>query len=314
MLVTLFTYLFPAFQLLFPGYLVYNLWTARYSRIDRWLINILITLGVSGFLFVIGRWDIAGYFLRYWLYSLYFVAALLSVVRIYDLPFRTPGGWSLRWSTAADLLVLGGLMGWTFTGFAPESASVDMAYPLRGDTYYVAHGGSMPLLNYHGMSAEAQSHALDIAQLNPWGFRAGGIYPDDLHSYAVFGDTVYSPIAGTVVAVEENLRDQAPSRRRPEKPAGNHIWIQHDSLFVLLAHLKCRSIWVEEGADVSSGQPLGRVGNTGNTTAPHLHIHAVTYPAEAVPVSDSLLFGGHPVPIRFGERYLTRNDLFPSGD
>jgi hypothetical protein len=314
MFVTLFTFLFPAFQLLFPAYLVYNLWTARYRGIDRWLVHALTAVGVLGFLFVIGRWDIAGYFLRYWLYGIYLVAVLLSTIRIYGLPFRTAHGWSLHWSTAADLLLLAGLMGWTFTGLAPESPSVDMSYPLRGDSYYVAHGGTMLLFNYHGMFAESQRHALDIARLNSWGFRAAGIYPDDLDSYTVFGDTVYSPIPGTVVAVEESLHDQIPPRRRPEKPAGNHIWIRSDSLFILLAHLKHNSVRIEKGASVTRRQALAQVGNTGNTTAPHLHIHAVTYREDSIPTADSLLHKGDPVPLKLDDQYLIRNDVFGAGD
>ena len=43
---------------------------------------------------------------------------------------------------------------------------------------------------------------------------------------------------------------------------------------VLLAHLKQHSVPVEPGQTVTVGQKLGEVGNTGNTSEPHLHIHA----------------------------------------
>jgi hypothetical protein len=45
---------------------------------------------------------------------------------------------------------------------------------------------------------------------------------------------------------------------------------------------------------------IGRVGNSGNTTEPHLHIHA-TDPGT-----------GRAVPITFHGRSLTRNSLFRS--
>lgn len=314
MITSVLIYLVSAFQLLFPAYLTYNLWMARYEGIDRWLVTTLTTIGVLGFLFLIGRWDIVGYALRYWLYGTYLIAAVLSGVRVYQLPFFSPGRSSGHWSTVADLIVLAVLVAWTFTGFAPESPAVDMGYPLKGESYYVAHGGSMPLLNYHGMFAESQRQALDIGRLNRWGMRATGIFPHRPDSYTIYGDTVYSPIAGTVTAVTDSLLDQHPPRRRREVPVGNHVWIRQDSLFVVLAHLKHRSAFVRTGMRVARGEPLAQVGNTGNTTAPHLHIHAVIYPGSVRPPSDSLLYRGRPVPLTFENRYLTRNDLFGASD
>ncbi|TMZ49982.1 M23 family metallopeptidase, partial [Klebsiella pneumoniae] len=50
-----------------------------------------------------------------------------------------------------------------------------------------------------------------------------------------------------------------------------------------------------EGDVVREGQLLGTVGNSGNTSEPHLHIHAEK--------------DGEGVPIRFGGRFLVRNNL-----
>lgn len=51
---------------------------------------------------------------------------------------------------------------------------------------------------------------------------------------------------------------------------GNHIIVDHGNGFVTLyAHLN--SILVRPGENVSRGQQLGTVGNTGNSTGPHLH-------------------------------------------
>ena len=51
---------------------------------------------------------------------------------------------------------------------------------------------------------------------------------------------------------------------------GNHVIIDHGNGFVsLYAHLN--SIYVRAGENVARGQHLGSVGNTGNSTGPHLH-------------------------------------------
>ncbi|MGB3306700.1 MAG: M23 family metallopeptidase [Thermomicrobiales bacterium] len=57
-------------------------------------------------------------------------------------------------------------------------------------------------------------------------------------------------------------------------PAGNHVVLQTaDGEFVFLAHMQKGSVRVSEGDTVRSGDLLGLVGNSGNTSKPHLHIH-----------------------------------------
>jgi murein DD-endopeptidase MepM/ murein hydrolase activator NlpD len=51
---------------------------------------------------------------------------------------------------------------------------------------------------------------------------------------------------------------------------GNHIVIAHHSGYrTMYAHLS--AVNVKQGARVSTGQTIGRVGNTGASTGPHLH-------------------------------------------
>ncbi len=60
--------------------------------------------------------------------------------------------------------------------------------------------------------------------------------------------------------------------------AGNQIVIELvNGLFVLLAHLQHGSVRVREGDLVRVGDELARIGNSGNTTLPHLHLQVQTH-------------------------------------
>ena len=52
---------------------------------------------------------------------------------------------------------------------------------------------------------------------------------------------------------------------------GNHVIAQIDGLYAAFVHLAPGSIAVTEGQSVRTGDVIGRVGHTGNTTTPHLH-------------------------------------------
>ena len=59
---------------------------------------------------------------------------------------------------------------------------------------------------------------------------------------------------------------------------GNHFYIQHGSDLVLYAHLQPGSLtqqFLQKGAVVKAGDKLGLAGNSGNSSGPHLHIHAI---------------------------------------
>jgi murein DD-endopeptidase MepM/ murein hydrolase activator NlpD len=82
---------------------------------------------------------------------------------------------------------------------------------------------------------------------------------------------------------------------------GNHIILQCGSAWIVLGHLKKGSVQVATGQPVTPAQRLARVGNTGNTGEPHLHIHAQRPGTEKAPLS------GEPLHIRFDQHYPVRN-------
>ena len=65
-----------------------------------------------------------------------------------------------------------------------------------------------------------------------------------------------------------------PSTITLENVLGNHVTVRHsDGRYATYAHMQKGSVTVGAGDSVLPGQTLGKIGNTGNTSAPHLHFH-----------------------------------------
>lgn len=207
------------------------------------------------------------------------------------------------------LLKSGAALVQVLRGYRAPANVVDLDFPLRGGIYLVANGGSVELLNAHRATLagerflpyRGQSYGVDLVRVNAIGVRARGILPADPARYAIFGDTVYAPCGGTVVAAVDGLADATPPLPDREHMAGNHVILDCGGPWIVLAHLQRESVRVRAGDRVSVGMPLGRVGNSGNTAEPHLHVHAQRPGTAAAP------FGGEPLPLRFDGDYLVRN-------
>lgn len=295
--------LIAAFVLV-PAWLLYSLWKNPGPSIYDWMVGIFHA-GIALFvLFLIGRWDWLSYYLRYLILAVFFLVAFLSYRRVTDRPFITGSG-SERWfqnkQAMIETLIFLVVLVFVFRGRSHNTKAVELHFPLQDGRYYVAHGGKNMAVNMHSR-VKSQQYALDIVELTDAGTKARGLLPDRLIRYEIFEDTVVSPCRGEVLKTAGELPDLVPPAREPEQPAGNHVVLACKDVKILLAHLKQDSLKVKEGALVNVGQTLGKVGNSGNTTEPHLHIHAVRADSGDV-------MKGDPVPLQFQGRYLVRNDL-----
>nr|MDQ3073783.1 M23 family metallopeptidase [Bacteroidota bacterium] len=81
--------------------------------------------------------------------------------------------------------------------------------------------------------------------------------------------------------------------------------IQCDKYRIFMAHILKGSYLAKEGDNVKPGQPLARLGNSGFTVEPHLHIQAYT---DYNKTGD--LLPGRSVPMLFRDRFLSLNELF----
>lgn len=128
----------------------------------------------------------------------------------------------------------------------------------------------------------AERFAIDYVQLGADHRLVTGD-PAKLESYPYFGADIHAAGDGTVVGVLDGLPEQTPGTDPTGLPldqyAGNHVVEDlGDGNFALYAHIKTGTVKVKPGDRLTTGQVIGLVGNTGNSTAPHLHFHVMSTP------------------------------------
>jgi len=293
------------FQILVPFILIGVFAITRQPDRLRWMLNLLAFGMVISFVWVSARWDITSIYLRALVPILFLVSGIISYRRIRAPKSRPSTIMTLIGISTSILLIvfMSGFNWFSFRGYAVPEGTVDLSSPLRGGRYVVLHGGASPFTNGH-FRVRPQNYALDILGLNVLGMRAN-ILGDrsDLKSYSIFGTDLYSPCAGTVAVAVDEYEDLIPPATDPEHLAGNHVLIECEGIEVLLAHMKQGSLRVGVGDAVTVKTVLGQVGNTGNTSEPHLHLHAEQ---EGEP---GVILDGKAVPITIEGRFLVRGDI-----
>lgn len=168
---------------------------------------------------------------------------------------------------------------------------LDYCLPFEGD-WYVANGGTTPETS-HSWGILAQRYAYDFVVVGVDGRTHAGDGSRAEH-YHAYGRPVRAPADGQVVEVVNNVRD-APAVGtgwldwRAAEIGGNSVTIRHaEGEFSHLSHLVPGSITVRAGEWVLRGQEVGRCGNSGHATEPHLHFqlqdHPDVYQAVGLPV------------------------------
>ena len=163
-----------------------------------------------------------------------------------------------------------------------------VAPPLEGRRWLNIGGCCGPsahrkaLLPVNGDLHLAQRYAVDLVQLSPRRRIVTGPL-DEVSSYPGYGSPVRSATAGTVVRAVDEHPDQVPLDPEPvglTDAGGNHVGVATgDGRVVWYAHLAPGSVRVEKGDVVHVGEVLGRLGNSGNTTLPHLHFQVSDGPS-----------------------------------
>ena len=169
-----------------------------------------------------------------------------------------------------------------------------------------AHRGAVNALS--GGLWAAERFAIDYVQLAADGTMFTGDVTK-LESYPYFGADIHAVADGPVVGVLDGLPEQVPAKSPTGLPSneygGNHI-VQDigDGNYAFYAHLKTGSLKVKVGDQLTTGQVIASLGNTGNSDAPHLHFHVMSTPDPLR--SDGLPFADQVLPPRLPRRVAGR--------
>jgi len=170
--------------------------------------------------------------------------------------------------------VEGRIAGFQFVEWVDEAATryaqTRLSLPFEG-TWYVFWGGETEAQNYH-VTNRAQRGAYDfVVREGDKSFRGTGERNED---YLAYGKPVLAPCDGTVVMVVDGVPDNQPGRTNPYYAPGNTVMIRSEAgEYVLVGHLVPGSPAVRVNQKVTRGQLLGRCGNSGNSSEPHVHLH-----------------------------------------
>jgi Peptidase family M23 len=176
---------------------------------------------------------------------------------------------------------------------APEVAinhqpAIVIRPPLAGDGWLAGAACCKP--NVHrderiaidGVRIEtAETFAIDLVKV-----RHDRIFDGDgkkVEQYYDFGENVLAVADGTVISVHDGMSDQTPfvlmTPKSTSDYGGNNVMLEiGPNVFAWYAHLRARSIAVKVGDAVKAGAPIGKLGNTGPSEGPHLHLGLLDKP------------------------------------
>jgi hypothetical protein len=164
--------------------------------------------------------------------------------------------------------------------------------PLMGRGW-TAFGGCCTFAAYHrdqvqpinGVLKVGQQFAIDFEQVGPNGSCCDGPH-EVVESWWGYNTPVLAAAPGVVVEAVDGMPDQQPVGTIKDvdlaNAGGNRVIVDiGGGRYVAYGHLRPGSIpaRVREGARLRAGELIGRVGNSGNSSAPHLHLQVMDSPS-----------------------------------
>lgn len=199
---------------------------------------------------------------------------------------------------------------------------VVISAPLVGEDWVAGNGPSntsvhrRSLIPINGHAYIAQRFAIDWVQAYPDGKMYKGD-PSDNKNYRAYGAEIHAVADGVVTQVGDGIPQNTPGAKSLAVPitletvGGNHVIMEiGNGLFAFYAHMQPGSLRVKVGDKVRRGQVLGLLGNTGNSSEPHLHFQICSANSELGSEGLPYAFALFEVQGKAGEDKLS---LFPGG-
>ncbi|MFK3938020.1 M23 family metallopeptidase [Alkalihalobacillus sp. NPDC078783] len=203
-------------------------------------------------------------------------------------------------------------------------------FPLRGEWYAPNTPGTK--IPSHGTDKFGSRYAYDFVQVN-WNQKGWPAYRTGLahylfsgvpiHEYYCWGQDVFAPCDGVVIKAEDGYPERAktnllkdltnaykharwfdPIKDDVQSVAGNYIMLDcANSVYAAFVHLQLGSVQVAVGQSIKKGEFIGKVGHSGNSFAPHLHIQFM---------DDSDIADANGVPFAFEQYEVYKNGVWES--
>src|SRR5271163_3171946 len=199
---------------------------------------------------------------------------------------------------------------------------VVISSPLVGKDWVAGYGPSntsvhrRSLIPINGHAYISQRFAIDWVQAYPDGKMYQGD-PSDNKNYRAYGAEIHAAAAGVVTQVGDGIPQNTPGAKSLAVPitletvGGNHVITEiGNGLFAFYAHMQPGSLRVKVGDKVTRGQVLGLLGNTGNSSEPHLHFQICSANSELGSEGLPYAFASFEVQGKAGEDKLS---IFPGG-
>jgi len=164
-----------------------------------------------------------------------------------------------------------------------HTAPIVLSPPLRGGPWAAVRepswerGHRRVIFTVDGHSRIPGRFAVDFILLDSAGKYARGD-EDSIRNWYGYAAEVLAVADGVVVKTRDDFVESPTLSAHPKYPAeqatGNFICLKiGEGRFVFYEHLQPGSIRTRPGQKVKRGQLIARLGFTGQTTGPHLHLH-----------------------------------------
>jgi hypothetical protein len=152
-----------------------------------------------------------------------------------------------------------------------ERNQTELHLPFNGEWFCVWGGDKLAINPHRPFIAQRYGFDFAIADDEDRLYRGNVAYNENSYS---FGKEIISPAAGEVVEVVGDIPDNTTGEIDTVQTLGNFALVRHaEHQYSVLAQLKRGSLAVRQGQRIKRGEEIGRCGNSGDSTAPHLHFH-----------------------------------------